>query len=194
MKIIVGLGVISALLFFYLRSNAEKEQNNLLEVSETYNPDETIQVDDRGFSRLSAVIKTVHGNISFKFFPKKAPNTVKRIMTLINDGFYDGLIFHKVVPGFVLQTGDPTNTGKGGSGQSLKAELNDIEHVKGTIGMARSKSLDSASSQFYISLERHPHLDRKYTVFAQVVSGIEVLDKIVVGDRILSLTIQDQAL
>ncbi len=168
---------------------------------ETISQDETIsseislnafdlETDNDGLSRTKAVLKTVHGNIAFKFYPRYAPNTVTRLLQLINEGFYDGLTFHRVIAGFVIQTGDPTASGKGGSGNILKAEINELQHIKGTMAMARSHNdIDSADSQFYISLSSLPHLDGKYTIFAQVIEGIDVLDKIQKGDKILSIQI-----
>ena len=148
-----------------------------------------MNVDSNGLSKTSVVVKTIHGEIVFKFYPKKAPETVKRISELIKQKFYDGLIFHRVVPGFVVQGGDPEGTGRGGSGKNLKAEFSDVKHVLGTVAMARSSDPDSADSQFYIALGTHPHLDKQYTVFGQVTSGIEKLGKITQGDKILSMTI-----
>ena len=149
-------------------------------------------VDGRGLSKISAVIKTVHGNVTFKFYSQKAPHTVTRLVTLINQGFYDGLTFHKVIPNYIIQTGDPSGTGNGGSGVKLKAEFNDIQHIEGTVAMARDHSNpDSADSQFYIALSRLPHLDAKYTVIGQVVEGLNNLYKITSQDKIISLTIKD---
>jgi cyclophilin family peptidyl-prolyl cis-trans isomerase len=150
----------------------------------------TMQVDSSGLSKTKAILKTVHGNIVFKFYPKKAPNTVTRISELIKQGFYDGLTFHRVVPNFVIQGGDPTATGTGGSGQKLKAEFNDIQHIKGTVAMARAQDKDSADSQFYVALTNLPHLDRNYTVFGQVIEGIEILEKVQQGDKMLSLSLE----
>ena len=147
-----------------------------------------MKVDKNGLSHSKALIKTTYGNITFRFYPKIAPNTVSRVIQLIKDGFYDGLAFHRVLENFIIQTGDPTNTGNGGSGKKLKAEINDLQHIKGTIAMARSLSdIDSADSQFYISLRTLPELNNKYTVFAQVIDGISILDKVKVNDRILSI-------
>ncbi|OFZ14426.1 MAG: hypothetical protein A2X86_06080 [Bdellovibrionales bacterium GWA2_49_15] len=138
-----------------------------------------------------AILKTIHGNIKIKFYPQEAPNTVKRFMTLVEQGFYDGLPFHRAVPNFILQTGDPTNTGSGGSGQKIKGEVNSIQHIKGTVGMARSENdNDSADSQFYISLSTLSQLDGKNTVFGQVIQGEEILDKISQGDKVLSLSLE----
>lgn len=141
-------------------------------------------------SKEKARIKTIHGDIVFAFYPDKAPNTVKRIKELIKQGFYDGIIFHRVVPGFVIQAGDPTGTGRGGSGKKLKAEFNDLVHKKGTVAMARAMDPDSADSQFYIAMNPAPHLDGKYTIFGEVVEGLENIEKVVQGDKIISASIE----
>lgn len=151
-----------------------------------------LKSDTNGLSLARATIKTVHGNIVFKFYPDKAPNTVNRIVELVKSGFYDGLTFHRVVPNFVIQGGDPTGTGTGGSGKKLKAEFNDIQHIRGTVAMARASDPDSADSQFYIALTTVPHLDGSYTVFGQVVEGLDLLDKVQVGDKILSMVIEEK--
>jgi len=148
---------------------------------------ESLTVTNDGLSLESIIIKTVHGNITFRLYPTKAPNTVTRVIKLVNDGFYDGLKFHRVVPNFVIQTGDPTGSGRGGSGKKLKAEFNDAQHIKGTVAMARTDDTDSADSQFYIALNTLPHLDGKYTVFGQVVEGLDILNKIKQGDVIISM-------
>ena len=118
--------------------------------------------------------------------------TVTRIMQLVKQGFYNGLSFHRVIPNFVIQTGDPSGTGTGGSGQKIKAEFNDIQHIKGTVAMARSSNPDSADSQFYVALSALSHLDRKFTVFGQVTDGLEVLGKITKGDKIISVTLHHE--
>lgn len=138
-----------------------------------------------------ARIKTVHGDILFKFYPESAPNTVKRIKELISQKFYDGLVFHRVVPGFVVQGGDPTGTGTSGSGKKLKAEFNDKKHVPGTVAMARSMDPNSADSQFYISMGTFPHLDNQYTIFGEVVDGMEVVKKIKQGDKMLIISLEE---
>lgn len=137
-----------------------------------------------------AVLTTIHGDLTFEFFPEKAPVTVKRIQELISQGFYNGITFHRVVPGFVVQAGDPTGTGTSGSGKKLKAEFSDVKHVKGIVAMARTQDPNSADSQFYIALADIPHLDGKYTVFAKVTKGLELLDKIKVGDKIIKFSLK----
>jgi cyclophilin family peptidyl-prolyl cis-trans isomerase len=148
-----------------------------------------LKTDIGGLSTASATMKTVHGDITFRFYTKAAPRTSARVMQLIQNHFYDGLIIHRAIPNFIIQTGDPTGTGPGGSGTKLKAEFNELQHIKGTMGMARGIDKDSADSQFYISLTTLSHLDGKNTVFAQVVDGLDVLPKLSKGDRIISITL-----
>lgn len=139
-----------------------------------------------------ARIKTVHGDILFKFYPESAPNTVKRIKELISKKFYDGLVFHRVVPGFVVQGGDPTGTGTSGSGKRLMAEFNNKKHIPGSVAMARSMDPNSADSQFYISMGTFPHLDNQYTIFGEVVDGMEVVKKIKQGDKMLIVSLEEK--
>lgn len=146
--------------------------------------------DENGLSQATVVITTEKGDIKFKFYSKDAPNTTARIIELINDGFYDGLTFHRVIEGFVIQGGDPKGNGTGGSGQNLNAEFNARPHIPGTVAMARARDVNSADSQFYISLGTHPHLDKNYTVFGQVVEGMEVAKKIAVGDKMVHVVIE----
>ncbi len=122
-----------------------------------------------------------YGRVVIEMRPDLAPNHVARIKELVRQGFYDGLKFHRVIPGFMAQTGDPRGNGTGGSGRRLKAEFNSARHVRGTVSMARSRSPDSADSQFFIVLAPAPHLDGQYTVWGQVVSGMEFVDKIKKG-------------
>lgn len=149
-----------------------------------------LSVDSNGMSKATVMMSTSQGMIKFKFYPQDAPLTVARIAELINKGFYNGLTFHRVVPGFVIQGGDPTATGTGGSGQKLKAEFNNRRHVEGTVAMARAQDPDSADSQFYIALGTLTRLDHNYTVFGQVIEGMDAVRKIKIGDKILSATIQ----
>lgn len=129
-----------------------------------------------------AVIVTDKGTIKFEFFEKDAPNTVKNFIKLAEKGFYNGLTFHRVEPGFVIQGGDPNGNGTGGPGYTIKAEFNKRPHLDGTVAMARAAHPDSAGSQFYICLGPQPFLDGKYTVFGQVIEGLDVVHKIQVGD------------
>lgn len=144
-----------------------------------------------GLSKAVATMTLENGKVlKFRFFTNDAPNTVKRITDLISEGFYNGIKFHRVVPGFVVQAGDPTGTGAGGSGVKLKAEFNKHNHVPGILSMARTADPNSADSQFFIMLGTHPHLDRQYTVFGTQIEGKEHLEGIRQGDVIKSWTIQ----
>lgn len=152
-------------------------------------PDFTLDVN--GLSKTTAVLNTTQGVIKFKFYPADAPKTVHRFAELMEKGFYNGLSFHRVIPGFVIQAGDPTGTGQGGSGQKLDAEFNSRKHVEGAIAMARNpQDPNSADSQFYITLGTHPHLDHNFTVFGQVIEGMDVAKKIKIGDKITSVSFQ----
>jgi peptidylprolyl isomerase/peptidyl-prolyl cis-trans isomerase B (cyclophilin B) len=128
------------------------------------------------------IIETDRGKLTLELLPDVAPKTVARFGELVRKGFYNGLTFHRVAPKFLIQGGDPAGDGTGGSGQKIRAEFNEKKHVRGTVGMARTRDPDSADSQFYICLEPQPFLDGKYTVFGQVVEGLEVLGKIQEND------------
>ena len=127
-------------------------------------------------------LKTSKGSIIIKTLPKIAPNHVKRIKDLVSSGFYNGIIFHRVIKGFMAQTGDPLGNGTGGSGKNLKAEFSDYKYKYGTVGMARSMNPDSGDSQFFICFDGCSHLTGQYTVWGQVESGMEVVEKIEIGE------------
>ncbi|MCT4642636.1 MAG: peptidylprolyl isomerase [Bacteriovoracaceae bacterium] len=141
------------------------------------------------FATEKVSFRTTKGIFEIKFFSKEAPKTVERIKELINKKFYNGLTFHRVIPGFVVQGGDPLGTGMGGSGKKLQAEFNSIKHTPGIVAMARAQDPNSADSQFYISLGTHPHLDNKYTIFAKVIKGMDVVKKIQKNDKMISVTL-----
>ena len=133
------------------------------------------------------------GEIAIEFFPEDAPKTVENFVTLAKKGFYDGVTFHRVIPGFMAQGGDPKGTGAGGPGYTIKAEFNKQKHVRGAVAMARTDDPNSAGSQFYICFQPQPHLDGQYTVFGKVTSGMEVVDKIKVGDKMKAVKITEVA-
>lgn len=122
------------------------------------------------------------GRVVIETWPDLAPNHVARIKELAREGFYDGIVFHRVIDGFMAQTGDPTGTGTGGSGTKIKAEFTKTPHLRGTASMARSSNPDSADSQFFIVFEPTPFLDGQYTVWGRVVEGMEFVDGIKKGD------------
>jgi peptidyl-prolyl cis-trans isomerase B (cyclophilin B) len=124
------------------------------------------------------VIETSFGNIELELFWDKTPKTAENMLRLVLSGFYDGLAFHRIVPNFVIQGGDPLGNGMGGPGYTIDFEQADTKHLRGSLGMARSQDLNSAGSQFYICLQALPNLDGKYVVFGKVVKGMDVVDKI----------------
>ncbi len=141
-------------------------------------------------SETTAVIETKFGNIELKFFPDVAPNHVNNFIELAKKGFYDGTTFHRVIPGFMIQGGDPNSKnadkathGMGGPGYTVKAEFSDKPHKRGTLSMARAADPNSAGSQFFICVADAPFLNKQYTVFGEVVSGMDVADKIVSQPR-----------
>lgn len=124
-----------------------------------------------------------YGRVVIKLDPTIAPNHVARIKELTRKGFYDGVKFHRVIPGFMAQTGDPTGTGMGGSGKKLKAEFNKKPHVRGVVSMARAQDPDSADSQFFIVFDDAKFLDGQYTAFGEVIEGMEYVDMIKAGSE-----------
>lgn len=125
------------------------------------------------------------GKIVLELYPETAPISVDNFVKLANEGFYDGVVFHRVVPGFVIQGGDPTGSGMGGPGYQIKGEFrangvkNDLKHTRGVLSMARAQDYDSAGSQFFIMVDDAPHLDGQYAAFGRVTDGMDVVDKIV---------------
>ena len=153
---------------------------------------------ERDFSKTTATITTTQGDLVVRFFPDKAPEHVRSFVELSEKGVYDGTCFHRVIPGFMIQGGDPltkdpkvsaSRYGTGGhtdaSGRPvhLRAEFNDVSHRRGVLSMARASDPHSASSQFFVVVKDSPFLDRQYTVFAEVVSGMEVADQILVSSK-----------
>lgn len=148
------------------------------------------QEEIKKMSETKAIIETKFGNIELKFFPDVAPNHVKNFIELAKKGFYDGTTFHRVIPGFMIQGGDPnsknpdrTMHGMGGPGYTIKAEFNKKSHKKGILSMARAADPNSAGSQFFICVADAPFLDGQYTVFGEITSGMDVADKIVSQPR-----------
>lgn len=141
--------------------------------------------EEKAYGTYKAVITVEnYGDIELELYGDKAPITVKNFIDLSSEGFYDGLTFHRIIDGFMIQGGDPNANGTGGSGKNIKGEFesngveNDISHVRGVISMARSNDMDSASSQFFIVQEDSTYLDGDYAAFGKVTSGMEIVDKI----------------
>ena len=145
------------------------------------------------------IIETSKGAVAVEMLPGLAPNHVARIKELARQGFYDGVVFHRVIDGFMAQTGDPTGTGMGGSGQKLAAEFSKEPHIRGICSMARAQSPDSADSQFFIVFDDARFLDGKYTVWGRVIDGMENVDNIARGeppakpDKIVSMRVAADA-
>ncbi len=139
----------------------------------------------------TAVIETNKGTIKFHLYEKDAPITTSNFIGLAQKGFYDGLTFHRVVPNFVVQGGDPSGNGTGGSGKNIPLEVKpNLKHdAAGVVAMARSNHPDSASCQFYITLAATPHLDMNYAVFGRVTEGVDVVKQLAIGDKMLSVKI-----
>lgn len=182
MLIVVIIGSVSSCIY------AEKKASTSKKV---------IQTKSRYISKKSApqkqdisIINTSLGQIVFKFYPKDAPNHVANFKKLAQSNFYDNTTFHRVIPGFMIQGGDPnskdddrSNDGTGGPGYTIKAEFNTRKHLRGTVSMARSQDPDSAGSQFFICVAPQSFLDGNYTVFGQVIEGMDVVDSIVNARR-----------
>ncbi|WP_428648392.1 peptidylprolyl isomerase [Roseibium sp.] len=145
------------------------------------------------------LLETTQGSVVIELKPDLAPTHVARIKELVRDGFYDGIVFHRVIDGFMAQTGCPQGTGTGGSGQKLKAEFSQEKHVRGTCSMARAMDPNSGDSQFFICFTDAPWLDGQYTVWGQVIEGMDNVDKIKRGepvvdpDKIVSLKVAADA-
>ncbi len=150
-------------------------------------------VDESQFKgKKMGIIETKYGKIYLELFSGEAPETVKNFEKLANSGFYNGLTFHRVVPGFVVQGGDPEGNGYGGPGYTIKEELNSHKHLKGAVGMAtQGTNTNTGGSQFYVTLAELPQLDGGYTVFGQVLAGMEAVEKIQVGDKMDKVTVKD---
>ncbi|MBX2860524.1 MAG: peptidylprolyl isomerase [Vampirovibrio sp.] len=158
--------------------------------TEKPNPN-TSNIKEHTTDHLGARIDTQKGTIYIELYPEAAPKTVKNFVKLVNSGFYNApnMKFHRVVEGFVVQTGDPTGTGYGGSDNKIPLEVdNKLSHKhKGMVAMARGPSPNSATSQFYITLDSHPHLDGKYAVFGKVIKGLDIVGKIEKNDRVYNI-------
>lgn len=145
-------------------------------MSDVKNPVVTIQMENGGVMKA-------------ELYPQIAPNTVNNFISLVNQGYYNGLIFHRVIPGFMIQGGCPNGTGMGGPGYSIKGEFtengfqNDLVHDRGVLSMARTMQPNSAGSQFFVMVEKAPHLDGQYAAFGKVIEGMEVADAIVSAKR-----------
>jgi len=145
-------------------------------MAKTYSAPPPMTIDPN--KTYTGTIDTTGGKIEFELYSKEAPLHVNSFVFLSREGFYNGVIFHRVIPGFMIQGGDPDGTGSGGPGYKVKAEFNDRKHVRGVLSAARTSDPNSAGSQFFIMHADSPHLDRQYSAFGKVTSGLEIVDKI----------------
>lgn len=185
--IIVILIIVIAIVCFAIYNNSTKNNNektnNLESTNNNSEESEETNMYVSGTHHAQIVVKD-YGTISLELYADIAPITVSNFAKLVNEGFYDGLTFHRIIEGFMIQGGDPLGNGTGGSDEEIKGEFskngvqNSISHVRGTISMARANAYDSASSQFFIMQEDTPNLDGSYAAFGKVTDGIEIVDKI----------------
>jgi len=156
----------------------------------TYAQEPPLTID--AAKQYTATVKTVRGDFTIKLRPDIAPHHVNSFVFLARDHFFDGLKFHRVVPGFVIQGGDPAGNGTGGPGYKLKLEPGSVAFDRAVVGAARSQDPDSAGSQWFVTLGAAPNLNGQYTVFGQVTAGMDVVDCVAVGDQIVSVDIAEQ--
>ena len=142
-----------------------------------------LKAEGKDLENHLALVLSTGGPLVIEMMPDKAPNHVARFKELARQGFYDSIVFHRVIEGFMAQTGDPTGTGSGGSGVNIDAEFNDIVHVRGVVSTARAEDPNSADSQFFIMLDTAAHLDGQYTAWGRVISGMEFVDALARGER-----------
>lgn len=192
MKKFLSIVLCFVLLFTIFACN--KNTNSVSENSENKNSANTEVSEKKGEKMVKPKVEICvadFGVMQFELDPENAPITVANFMKLVNEGFYDGLTFHRIISGFMIQGGDPLGNGTGGSSEKIKGEFadngvdNKIEHRRGVISMARSQSYDSASSQFFICHEDSTFLDNQYAAFGKIIAGIEVVDKICEDVRVL---------
>lgn len=163
-----------------LEKSINADETNIKEDNMPQKAQENVEINQDPMEN-TLVLKLKTGDVVIKLLPEVAPNHVARIKQLTREGFYDNVVFHRVIDGFMAQTGDPTGTGRGGSGKKLEAEFSNVKHIRGTVSMARAADPNSADSQFFITFEESPHLNGNYTVFGEVTSGMEHVDSIKKG-------------
>ncbi len=171
--------------------NSEKKEENLLNIDYTQNTNELSLAQYDTTNPVVAMYIENYGSVVIELYPEIAPNTVNNFISLVKSGFYDNNTFHRLVPGFVLQGGDPSGTGTGGPGYTIKGEFtsngftNNLKHTKGIVSMARTSiSNDTAGSQFFIMLDDAPYLDEQYATFGKVIDGWSNIEKIVATETI----------
>ncbi len=191
-KILLLITLMIITIFTYgCTQNSEKKEENLLNIDYTQNTNELSLTQYETTNPVVAMYIENYGSVVIELYPKIAPNTVNNFISLVKSGFYDNNTFHRLVPGFVLQGGDPSGTGTGGPGYTIKGEFtsngftNNLKHTKGIVSMARTSiSNDTAGSQFFIMLDDAPYLDEQYATFGKVIDGWSNIEKIVTTETI----------
>lgn len=187
--------LFNIVIFSSLLLTSACQRNNFTDSQNTsrvpYNA-QKMPIGPDGCSETVARIRTAKGNIDFCFFPRTAPSITNRFSELVESGFYDGMTFHRVIPGQIVQTGDPSGIGSGGSNQPIRPERNNIPISRGSVVLAHDSITKSYDSQFYIALNSLPDASNRGVVFGQVVSGIDVLDELAQGDKLITLVLIDQ--
>lgn len=191
-KILLLITLMIITIFTYgCTQNSEKKEENLLNIDYTQNTNELSLTQYEITNPVVAMYIENYGSVVIELYPKIAPNTVNNFISLVKSGFYDNNTFHRLVPGFVLQGGDPSGTGTGGPGYTIKGEFtsngftNNLKHTKGIVSMARTSiSNDTAGSQFFIMLDDAPYLDEQYATFGKVIDGWSNIEKIVTTETI----------
>ena len=191
-KILLLITLMIITIFTYgCTQNSEKKEENLLNIDYTQNTNELSLTQYETTNPVVAMYIENYGSVVIELYPEIAPNTVNNFISLVKSGFYDNNTFHRLVPGFVLQGGDPSGTGTGGPGYTIKGEFtsngftNNLKHTKGIVSMARTSiSNDTAGSQFFIMLDDAPYLDEQYATFGKVIDGWSNIEKIVTTETI----------
>ena len=191
-KILLLITLMIITIFTYgCTQNSKKKEENLLNIDYTQNTNELSLTQYETTNPVVAMYIENYGSVVIELYPEIAPNTVNNFISLVKSGFYDNNTFHRLVPGFVLQGGDPSGTGTGGPGYTIKGEFtsngftNNLKHTKGIVSMARTSiSNDTAGSQFFIMLDDAPYLDEQYATFGKVIDGWSNIEKIVTTETI----------
>lgn len=179
--IVIALLAAVGLYLAFGGKSPKEETTNMPTLAEGLDPENTLVLE-----------LSTGGPVIIQMFPEIAPNHVARFKELARQGFYDGVVFHRVIDGFMAQTGDPTGTGSGGSGQNIKAEFNEMQHDRGVVSTARAGHPDSADSQFFIMLAPSTHLDGQYTAWGKVVEGMDFVDAITKGPSNLNGVVPEE--
>ena len=187
--VIAAVLIAGAVLTLFLTGVIKMPSSSPKPQPQSYNSPIPMVIDVN--KKYTAVIKTAKGDLTLELYPQDAPVTVNSFVSLARKGFYNGLTFHRVIPGFMAQGGDPTGTGSGGPGYTIPDEISQRKHVTGALSMAKTAQPNTGGSQFFICYAPQPHLDGIHTVFGQLTQGMDVLKQLVNGDKMTEVTITE---